>query len=398
MRPMTRLRPLPAALALVLVGPIAACRNAPGDAPKPAPPAKVDNAKPEGALATVTLTDEAERHLGIKTEKVVMEDVRSTRTVGGEATVPAGRSVVVTAPAAGTLAAPAKRPPALGPVSSGEAIFELLPLQSDRNLRADAERDVHEADARLTEATQRLQRLEQLLAEGSASQRSVEEARAARAVAAATAEAAKRRLESTARLPIGPRGELALTAPFNGMITAIRAAPGQTVAAGAPIAEIAQLSQLWIRVPLYPGDLTAVDVAQAASVARLGEETTGPWHTASRIAGPPAADPSAASVDLFFQIDNASRTIRPGERLTVRLPLKASERALVVPQSAVIYDVGGGAWVYELRSPHVYARRRVELRSQAGDRMIVARGLAEGLTIVTVGAAELYSTEFYVNK
>lgn len=396
---MTSLRSLTAALVLSLLAPIVACRDAPGDAkPTAQPPAKVENAKPEGALATVTLTEEAERHLGVKTEKVVMEDVRSTRTVGGEATVPAGRSIVVTAPAAGTLAASAKRLPALGPVSRGETIFELVPLQADRNLRADVERDLEEAAARLTEATQRLQRLEQLLAEGSASQRSVEEARAARTVAAATAENAKRRLESTARLPIGPRGELALTAPFDGMVTAIRAAPGQTVAAGAPIAEIAQLSQLWIRVPLYPGDLTAVDAAQAASVARLGEETTGPWHSASRVAGPPAADPTAASVDLFFQIDNASRTIRPGERLTVRLPLKASERALVVPQSAVVYDIGGGAWVYERRSPHLYARRRVELRGQAGDRMIVARGLAEGLTIVTVGAAELYSTEFYVNK
>jgi len=28
----------------------------------------------------------------------------------------------------------------------------------------------------------------------------------------------------------------------------------------------------------------------------------------------------------------------------------------------------------------------------------VTRGLAEGVTVVTVGAAELYGTEFYVSK
>ncbi len=90
--------------------------------------------------------------------------------------------------------------------------------------------------------------------------------------------------------------------------------------------------------------------------------------------------------------------MRPGERLAVRLPLKATDRALVVPHSAVVYDVNGGTWVYEQRAPHQFARRRVELGGPAGANVIIARGLSDGVTIVTVGAAELYGTEFYVSK
>jgi multidrug efflux pump subunit AcrA (membrane-fusion protein) len=111
------------------------------------------------------------------------------------------------------------------------------------------------------------------------------------------------------------------------------------------------------------------------------------------------ANPAAASVDLYFDLPgNAAMPMRPGERVALRLPLKATDRALVVPQSAVVYDINGGTWVYEQRTPNQYARRRVELGGPAGASVIVVRGLAEGMTIVTVGAAELYGTEFYVGK
>jgi RND family efflux transporter MFP subunit len=386
---------------VLLVLPLfAGCGGSSGSPPtgKAAPPAKVENPKPESDLAIVTLSPEAQKHLAIQTVKVAVEPVSITRTVGGETIVPPGKSVAVTAPTAGTLSA--ARAATIGPVRRGEVIFELVPLQqAERDVRAEAERTLQEAEARLTQTTQRMQRLEQLLKEGSASARSVEEARADRAVAAAAAEAARKRVESVSRLPVGSRGEVALTAPFDGFITELRAAPGQTVAAGAPVAEVAQTNALWIRAPVYVGDLASLDLAQPVMVAALGQETSGPWREVRRVTGSPAANPAAASVDLFFELAGTGAfTMRPGERLAVRLPLKATGRSLVVPQSAVVYDISGGTWVYEQRAPNQYARRRVEIGGPAGTKLIVARGLAEGITIVTVGAAELYGTEFYVSK
>jgi membrane fusion protein, heavy metal efflux system len=181
------------------------------------------------------------------------------------------------------------------------------------------------------------------------------------------------------------------------------------------VAELAQTSALWIRAPVYVGDLASLDTSQPALIAALGQETTGPWRQVRRVTGPPAANPAAASVDLFFELTSTGRiggasassaalaeargiALRPGERLAVRLPLKATDRALVVPQSAVLYDVNGGVWVYEQRAPNQFARRRVELGGPAGTNVIVVRGLAEGVTVVSVGAAELYGTEFYVSK
>jgi multidrug efflux pump subunit AcrA (membrane-fusion protein) len=192
---------------------------------------------------------------------------------------------------------------------------------------------------------------------------------------------------------------MSLRAPFDGLITELKAAAGQTVAAGAAVAELAQTNNLWLRASVYVGDLPALDITQPAMVTRLGREATGPWRQVSRVTGPPVANPLAASVDLFFDLPgNSALPLRPGERVALRLPLQATSRALLVPQGAVVYDVNGGTWVYEQRAPTQYARRRVELGGPAGTNVIVVRGLAEGMTIVTVGAAELYGTEFYVSK
>jgi RND family efflux transporter MFP subunit len=387
-----------ACLALAAIG----CRP---DPPPPSstssngPPAKVQNAKPETELATITLKPEAEAHLALKTAEVKMEDASRSRTVGGEAMARPGFRVVVSAPVAGTVSAPSGRSPAVGRVERGDVVFELVPLsQSDRDVRAEAQRKVKETDARLAEASLRLARLEQLLKDGSTSRRAVEEARAAKDVAAAAAESARIELETSSRLPMGPKGELSITSPYRGVISAVHAAPGQAVAAGAPLFEAADIDTVWIRVPLYAGDIGSVDAGKPAFIGTLGQEDTGAWREATPVAGPPSATPASSSADIFFQLPNPKSAIRPGERVSVRLALKGTIRALVVPRSAVIYDVTGGSWVYEVKAPHTYARRRIEVTGQSGPSVIVGRGLAEGVKIVTVGAAELYSTEFFVNK
>lgn len=366
---------------------------------KPAAAAKVENPKPEGDLTVVTLSDQARKHLAIVTEKVTTESVRLTRTVGGELMVPPGRLVTVTAPVAGTLSAGSSIA-AVGPVKRGAAIFELVPLQQpERDVRAEAERVLGEAEARLTQTTQRLQRLEQLLKDGSTSVRAVEDARADRATAVAAVEAARKRNESVARAEVGARGEVSLRAPFDGQIVSLRAAAGQVVAAGAPVAEVAQVSELWVRVPVFAGDLRDIDATQPVVAALLGQETSGPWRDVKRVTGPPVADASAASVDLYFSVSGpVLGATRPGERLSVQLPLRSTSQGLVIPRSAVVYDISGGTWVYEDRGQNHFARKRVELGGPAGTRVVIVRGLTQGMTIVTVGAAELYGTEFYVSK
>jgi RND family efflux transporter MFP subunit len=203
--------------------------------------------------------------------------------------------------------------------------------------------------------------------------------------------AARERLQGASRNPVGAQGELTVSAPFDGVVQRISAAPGQTVAASAALLELAQVDTLWVRVAVYAGDVAAVDEAQPAVVRRLGASDS-PVR-ATRVPAPLQGDPAAASVDLYYAL-SGTNGLRPGERVLAELPLRTTEKGLVVPDTAVLYDIHGATWVYEDLGGNAYVRRRVEIARHAGNRAVVSRGLAEGKRIVTAGAAELFGTEF----
>lgn len=272
-------------------------------------------------------------------------------------------------------------------------MMTIAPLvATERDQRIEAQRAVTAAEAEELAARQRLQRLEQLLKDGAASVRSVEEARAQHQVTVAALTAARERLAGASRNPVGAQGELIVSAPFDGVVQAISAVPGQTVAASAPLLQLAQIDTLWVRVPIYAGDARTVDDGQRATVRRLGE-TAAPL-SATRVTAPLQGDPSAASVDLYYALASSNATLRPGERVLVELPLTSTEQGLVVPDTAVLYDIHGATWVYEDLGGNAYTRRRIEIARHAGDRAVVRRGLSEGVKVVTAGAAELFGTEF----
>lgn len=66
----------------------------------------------------------------------------------------------------------------------------------------------------------------------------------------------------------------------------------------------------------------------------------------------------------------------------------------VVPYSAIIYDLHGQTWVYASPSHLTFAREQVSVDTIEGDQAILSQGPPVGTEIVTVGAPELYGTEF----
>jgi hypothetical protein len=147
---------------------------------------------------------------------------------------------------------------------------------------------------------------------------------------------------------------------------------------------------------VYAGDVAGIDASQPVVVSSL--RANAPARQARRVTAPPSADPSAASVDLFFELAANGAQFRPGERVTVQLPLAEAADGLVIPDSALVYDIHGQPWVYEDLGENRYARRRVEVSRHVGDRVIVSRGISQGTRVVTVAAAELFGVEFGVGK
>ena len=91
----------------------------------------------ETDLATITLTEDANRRLGITTTAVAEQEVTRRRTLGGQAIVPTGKTIAVSAPLAGIVTrAGDKAIPMPGTrVDAGTPLLSIKPLLS-------AERDV----------------------------------------------------------------------------------------------------------------------------------------------------------------------------------------------------------------------------------------------------------------
>ncbi|MDH4197949.1 MAG: efflux RND transporter periplasmic adaptor subunit, partial [Candidatus Aminicenantes bacterium] len=234
------------------------------------------------------------------------------------------------------------------------------------------------------------------------SEKSVEEARAELAAADAAFKAAKARWDALNGAPLDAAtmnlSAMTFTSPVSGVLERMSVAPGQTVTSGTVLFEVAAVDPVWVRVPVYIGDLNAVDEIRPARVEMLGAAPGAQPRTAKPVQGPPLGDAAAASADLFYELANPDGALRIGQKVGVTLTLRATESGLVVPWASVLFDAQGGTWVYVRTAGTVFVRQRVELRHIVNGQAVLGRGLAAGAEVVVEGAAELFGTEFGVGK
>jgi hypothetical protein len=105
------------------------------------------------------------------------------------------------------------------------------------------------------------------------------------------------------------------------------------------------------------------------------------------------------------ELNRLTLTARAAERLDIKTAPIAEAQVThagtstlqkVIPYSAVLYDSQSNAWVYTNPQPLVYVRQGITIDYFDGDRAVVSEGPTTGTAVVTVGAAELFGTEFEV--
>ena len=379
------------------------CDRKPESKEKPKSPAKVQNAVKETDLTTITLTPEAESRLGIELAPVEYRSVERNRTFGGEVVPIPGRAVTVSAPLSGTVLPPESEPAieAGQYVTDGQPLYRLLLALPEQDMLSVQE----EASLRQTEfdlAKARVERARQLLSDKAGSIRDLEEADAQLAKAKASFETARTRLElliggelDSAR---GVLSSLIIKSPISGIVQGVHVAPSQTVTSTTALVEVAGIDPVWIKVPVYVGDISRIDPNKPAQIHSLDDFAGAATDTAQRITAPLSADADSVTADIFYELSNPNHSYRPGQKVSVTLALTDAEQNLVVPYSAILYDMYGGTWMYQNTEPHIYVRRRVELRHVLDELAVLSRGPVEGARVVIAGAAELFGTEFGVGK
>jgi membrane fusion protein, heavy metal efflux system len=382
-----------------------------GEKTKATPPTKdtpATVAKPanEGDSGTVVLKPEAEERLGLKTVLAETKPVARSRTYAGDVVVPPGRLIIVSSPFAAKIA-PAAKPVVPGQtVKKGQVLVSLLPTLSADALyqltiqKVTADGAVEQAAQQVETQKLNVTRAEKLRGIGGAGALagagSLEDANNQLAQAKIVLKNAETSRDELARkireggADPDPRSAQALTSPEDGILRNAQVSPGQQVATGAPLFEVEQLDPIWVRVPIYVGDLPRIALDKDARVGSLADKSSEAKIVAKPAAAPPAGDPLASTIDLFYEVPNPKIAFRPGQRLGVSVPLVGEAEGLVVPSSAVYYDLHGGTWVYEQTKEHTFERRGVEVEQISGGVAVLTRGLKPGAKVVTVAVAELY--------
>jgi len=376
--------------------------------PKPpevkTPTSSVGTVLKEADLTTISISDEARQKLQIREATIERRAMKRSRLYGGEVFAPPGQTMTVAAPLMGLIRAGSEPTPRPGQaVRKGQPILTLTPILSPdarANLAGslvDAEGQVKTAKTQVEAAQIAWNRAQELYRQDAGSKRGVDETQALFDIARKNLDMVEARktlfTKVVGEAETGAAHSIALGAPLDGILKDIHVAAGDTVPGNASLFVVTRLDPLWVRVPVYVGDIGSIDPAAAAAIVPLGDGSGKPIASARPVPAPPSATAAASSVDLYFELPNPALAFRPGQRLGVTLALKADDDNLTIPWSAVVHDIHGGSWVYEQLEPTKFVRRRVLLQRMQDGYAVLAEGPAVGTKIVVDGAEELFGIE-----
>ncbi|WP_176817174.1 efflux RND transporter periplasmic adaptor subunit [Franzmannia pantelleriensis] len=197
------------------------------------------------------------------------------------------------------------------------------------------------------------------------------------AVAQAREQALAQRDEAQAQLD-----ELTLRAPFAAVVTDLDAEPGDFVAAGQPIMQLAGVAEREVEVRVPASLASRLEPGQAVSVM----PTFGAQRIVAEIVHVGRAGESMAPVIAAIPVHSAPALGEP-----VRVQLEIAARAVTrVPLAAVVDPAGSAPYVLALNDDDTIRRVHVMPGRLAGGWVSVnGEGLATGDRVVTAGQGRL---------
>ncbi|MET1064263.1 MAG: hypothetical protein ABWX85_04775 [Arthrobacter sp.] len=117
---------------------------------------------------------------------------------------------------------------------------------------------------------------------------------------------------------------------------------------------------------------------------------------------PAAAGEAPAKVEKNAETGIAKLTVT--EHGLARIDLKTEPVAagagtdVLLPYASLLYDANGKTWVYTNPAPRVFERQAVTVTKVEAGVVTASAGPAVGTPVVTVGAVELFGTEFNTGK
>ena len=168
-----------------------------------------------------------------------------------------------------------------------------------------------------------------------------------------------------------------LTSPLDGMVRERHVTEGQYLAAGSPAVTIVRVHPLRLRVSVPERDSQAVRVNQVVQVTVEGDTTSYPGRVA-RVS--PAIDEASRSLMIEAEVPNPNGALRPGSFANASIVSTDSDRAVIVPTSALV-TFAGVEKVLSVKDGKV-VEKRVTIGRRTAERLEILNGLAAGEPVI----------------
>jgi RND family efflux transporter MFP subunit len=176
-----------------------------------------------------------------------------------------------------------------------------------------------------------------------------------------------------------------LAADADGIVSAVLAEPGQVLAAGAPVLRLSHTGEQEAAVAIPE---TLLDRARSAPGRVEFWALPGVQMAATLRELSPNADPTTRTYQARYTLPEAPSDVRLGMSLTVTLADKTQKVARL--PLAALFDRGRGPslWVVDRESGAV-TETPVRIAGYENDSVLVVDGVAEGASVVALGAHKL---------
>ncbi len=176
---------------------------------------------------------------------------------------------------------------------------------------------------------------------------------------------------------------LAVPSPFAGTVVTWEGVVGEMLDPARPVATVTDLTHLWIMADIFEKDLAKVAVGQTAvfvADADPDREFAGKVDWVASI-----VDPETRTLPVRVAVKNPERFLRAHLFGKVRIRVRTTGQAIVVPKEAVQWE-GCCHMVFVPAGPQTYQGHGVKLGYAGGGFYEILSGLSAGDKVVTQGS------------
>lgn len=181
---------------------------------------------------------------------------------------------------------------------------------------------------------------------------------------------------------------------YSGVVTKKYMNEGSWVMEGATLADVVDLSSVWVMANVYEYELSNIKIGQTAEINVSGYDSKPISGRIDYIN--PFVNPETRTVEVRMTVPNRGFVLKPEMYVKINIETGKTSNSITVPRTAVL-RTGKMDMVYIKKSGNIFAPRMVEIEAERDGKYLIKSGIEEGDEIV-VSAGFLLDSESQIRN